>query len=228
MERLEPPGQEHEDRDTAALVARIQAGEHHLFADLYTRYFDRVYGYLRIALRNPADAEDVAQQVFASVLVALPRYEHREEQPFRGWLFTIVRNHTLKHLRRKGGAELVDSEGVASELDARQRSEPAELQALGWISDPELILFIERLPLAQRQVLLLRYGLDFTHAQIAEILGRSPSDVRALQTRAQSFLRQRLAALEVGAGVRRRDRPLRRCPRQAPVIRMRRWALTSR
>lgn len=43
VERLEPPTDQLEDADSARLVARFQAGDSDAFADLYLRYFDRVY-----------------------------------------------------------------------------------------------------------------------------------------------------------------------------------------
>jgi RNA polymerase sigma-70 factor (ECF subfamily) len=209
-----------EDLDTARLVARIQAGDRDAFAVLYMRYFDRVYSYLRLVLRNDADAEDAVQQVFTKVWEALPRYEHRR-QPFRAWLFVIVRRYAINQLDRHARTEVVDSEQVQRELDAHPRAD--ELPVLGWISDRELVLFIERLPLAQRQVLMLRYMLDLSNSEIAAVLGRSPEDVRSLQSRALRFLRERLDAVGRGA-----DRPrvlMRRRVLQAPVIRQRRFAL---
>jgi RNA polymerase sigma-70 factor (ECF subfamily) len=226
VERLEPRTVDREDADTARLVTRIQAGEGELFELLYLRYFNRVYSSLRLGLRDPHEAEDVTQQVFVNVLAALPRYELRG-QPFRAWLFTIVRNQLMSSLRRRQRSEPADSDELTARLDADAPDNAEDLHALSWISDPELLLFIERLPLPQQQVLLLRFGLDFSHAQIAEILGRSPSNVRALQSRAQHFLRHRLAALEPRLA-RRYDRPVLRCRKQALVLRSRRWALSRR
>jgi RNA polymerase sigma-70 factor (ECF subfamily) len=224
IERIEPATQDREDVDTARLVTRIQAGERDLFETLYLRYFNRVYSSLRLALRDSHEAEDGAQQVFVNLLAALPRYELRGE-PFRAWLFRIVRNQMLTQLRRRRRGEVIDDDEVALQLEVRAAPDSAEERVLSWISDPELLLFVERLPLAQRQVLLLRFWLDFTHAQIAEILDRSPSDVRTLQSRAQSYLRQRLLALE-GRPVQRYTRPVKRRRQQARVLRSRRWALS--
>jgi DNA-directed RNA polymerase specialized sigma24 family protein len=98
---------------------------------------------------------------------------------------------------------------------------------LDWISDRELVLFVDRLPLAQRQVLLLRYMLDLTHAQIAEVLDRTPDDVRALHSRALRFLRTRLAALGRDARHGTRSRAMRPV-REARVLRHRRFVLLGR
>jgi DNA-directed RNA polymerase specialized sigma24 family protein len=95
---------------------------------------------------------------------------------------------------------------------------------LDWLSDRELVMFIERLPLAQRQVLALRYTADLSYDQIAAVLDRTPADVRMLQSRALRYLRERLAAISSGSERPSRIR-MRRCPREATVLRARRWAL---
>ncbi|MGH2956589.1 MAG: RNA polymerase sigma factor [Solirubrobacterales bacterium] len=210
-----------EDADTADLVARIQGGEREAFAQVYERYFDSVYGYLRIVLRDPHEAEDVAQQVFMKALEALQRYRQRR-QPFRAWLFVIARNLAISQLRKRGR---VEPEDPAELEERRERSLEPELGALRWISDGDLLLFVERLPTAQRQVLALRYMLDLRTGEIAEILGRRPNDVSKLQHRALRFLEQRLRA--VGREPRSRQRRLGWRPRhrQAVVLRERRFSL---
>jgi RNA polymerase sigma-70 factor (ECF subfamily) len=225
LERLEPIDHAAEDLDTARLVTRIQAGESDLFALLYVRYFERVYGYLRVALDDPHDAEDGAQQVFVNVLAALPRYR-RERAPFRAWLFAIVRNYAVTQLQRSKRLELLEPDELARRAGASTDDDETALRALDWVMDEDLVLFIERLPLAQRQVLLLRYMLDLSHAQTAAILGRNVEDVRNLQSRALRFLRARLAA--VGREPRRTRTGMVRCPKKAPVLRLRRFALTSK
>jgi RNA polymerase sigma-70 factor (ECF subfamily) len=220
MERLAPSSTELEDSDTARLVARIQAGDHDLFAQLYLRYFDRVYSYLRILMRDDHEAEDAAQQVFMRVMDGLPRYERRS-QPFRAWLFVIVRNLALTQLKRQNRVDLVDPAEMA---DRYASSADADLGALDWINDREILMLIERLPLTQRQVLLLRFMLDLTHAETAAVLGRTPNEIRKAQGRALSFLRTRLTSLG-----RRTQRSgpagFRRPLTQVRVLRQRRYAL---
>ncbi|MGH2955731.1 MAG: RNA polymerase sigma factor [Solirubrobacterales bacterium] len=211
----------HEDADTAALVARIQAGEEDLFAKLYERYFDRVYGYLRILLRKSHEAEDGAQEVFIKAFRGLPRYKP-QGRPFRAWLFTIARNHATSMLRKHRELPL-----ESEELESRRENtggNGASAEELRWVSDRDFLVLIERLPLAQRQVLALRYVLDLSNTEIAQIVDREPNAVRALQFRAIRTLRQRLAHRRPPPGQRRRDR-MRRWPQRAAVIRARRFAL---
>jgi RNA polymerase sigma-70 factor (ECF subfamily) len=224
VERLEPSSRTVEDADTARLVARIQGGDRDAFALLYMRYFDRVYGYLRIALASPHEAEDATQQVFVNVMQALPRYQE-ERAPFRAWLFVIVRNYALSQLRHRGRLELVEPSELARQIGVPPDGDPDEgdLRALSWVSDRDLLVFIERLPFAQQQVLLLRFMLDLSHTQTAAVLDRSVADVRNLQSRALRFLRARLVA--IGREPRRARTRMVRCPPKAPVLRSRRFAL---
>jgi RNA polymerase sigma-70 factor (ECF subfamily) len=222
LERVEPSAQRDEDLDTARLVTRIQAGESDLFVELYMRYFDRVYGYLRVVLDDPHEAEDAAQQAFLNAMAALPRYERRG-QPFRAWLFTIVRNQSLNSLReRRRPVDLVDPSELAYEHEIVAPDDHEE--TLSWISDRELVMLLERLPLAQRQALFLRFQLDLSAPAIAEIMERSADDVRMLQHRALRFLHDRLAALGRASEAVPRIRARGRL-REATVLRARRFAI---
>jgi RNA polymerase sigma-70 factor (ECF subfamily) len=192
--RLEPSSVELEDISTTRIVVRYQSGDRDAFSALYMRYFDRVYAYMRVALGESQGAEDATQQVFIRLLERLSRYERRE-QPFRAWLFTIVRHIAIDELRTRGRLERVDLRPVPEPgASAEAESTPSD-----WLSDRDLRMLVERLPLAQRQVLLLRFMLDLPHDQVAQILGRTPDQVRTLQARALRFLNTRLSALRSGS-----------------------------
>jgi RNA polymerase sigma-70 factor (ECF subfamily) len=223
FERLEPSTLAREDADTARLIARIQAGDDALYSDLYLRYFDRVYAYLRIALHDADEAEDVAQDVFMRVLQAIPNYERREA-PFRAWLFRIVRNCAITRLRKSARYTLQTPTSIAQQSDRADGMSSDDV--LGSIEDSELVSLIEQLPLGQRQVLLLRYMLDLPNREIAEVLERSPDAVRQLHHRALEVLRGCFEPPKVEDAGRQlgrvRRQPMRRIVRQSPVLRSRR------
>jgi RNA polymerase sigma-70 factor (ECF subfamily) len=222
LERLEPDGLAAEDEDSARLVTRFQSGDQRAFALLYDRYFARVYSYMRLLLEDPHGAEDATQQVFLQALDALPRYERRGS-PFRAWLFIVARNQAIS--QRRALRRVTVEEPAALERRLEGNGEEAEgLDALGWVSDRELLMLVERLPHAQRQVLVMRYMLDLSTREIAATLNRSATDVRKLNERALGFLRQRLTALGRVPSSSARE-PWRRRPTQLRTIRARRWAL---
>jgi RNA polymerase sigma-70 factor (ECF subfamily) len=222
--RIPIPAERAEDLDTARLVTRIQAAAEgqQAFAELYERYFSRVYAYLTVVLAGQDDVEDAAQEVFTQVFEALPSYERRR-QPFRAWLFTIARHHALSRLR-KGKRMVVSDPHDVERLRDGQGSDEVDLTALNWSTDGDLLLFVERLPLPQRQVLALRYLLDMPLTEIAKIVDRSQEDVRILHHRALRFLEQRLTAV-ARRPMRGEKARFHRRRRQSGILRLRRFAL---
>jgi RNA polymerase sigma-70 factor (ECF subfamily) len=224
VERLEPSTQAREDADTARLIGRLQAGDREQFSRLYLRYFDRVYAYLRISLRDAHEAEDTTQDVFIRVLEALPSYERREV-PFRAWLFRIVRNAAINRMRQSSRLTLETPDEMARHTETSGDMPAAD--SLEWLEDHQLVAWIEQLPLAQRQVIVLRYMLELKGNEIATVLDRTPEAVRQLHQRAMRFLRQRMGQRTPGgqAAPQRRSRPktMTRRSTGSPVLEARRY-----
>ena len=222
VERHPAGAQAVEDLDTARLVTHLQAGEREAFDEIYERYFTRVYGYLRVALRDEHEAEDAAHEVFVTALQALPKYEIRGV-PFRMWLFRIVRNYTLNYTRRHARVEVMAADEVSRRVE--QDRVGGGIESLGLPDDSDLLQLIRTLPIAQRQVIVLRYVMDFEMNEIATILGRSPNAVSQIHRRAFATLRTRLLATHGEAGGERLPMS-RRAPGWSAVTLARRLALT--
>jgi RNA polymerase sigma-70 factor, ECF subfamily len=216
-------GRDPEDIEADRLVVHVQRGDVNAFDQLYLRYFDRVYAYARVALRDDHEAEDVAQQVFGNVIQALPRYQVRDDSSFRAWLFRITRNVVLRTLSRNGRLQPQEP----AELDRRLESPTPDAPfSLEWLSDKDLAMLVERLPRAQQQVILLRYVFEFKTAEIADVLTRTPVAIRMLEHRAMRALEMRLHAMR--GTVRRCDRAsMVAHPRPMPVLFRRRLALRA-
>ena len=71
-----------ENHSDADLVARARVGEAEAFGQLYLRYFDPIFRYVRTRLPEAPDAEDMAETVFLRAFQALPGYRER------GWPFS--------------------------------------------------------------------------------------------------------------------------------------------
>ncbi|MDQ3933070.1 MAG: sigma-70 family RNA polymerase sigma factor [Actinomycetota bacterium] len=172
------------DEDVVALVQRSRAGDELAFAELYVLFFDRVYRYLVVALKNPDDAQEVAQDVFVRALSMLDRYEP-DRGRFRDWLFSMVRNLAIDHLR-KGRATSVQPDAVphrAETIEERATSLLEYLDPEGGVRD-----LIDALPDSQRRVVALRFVFQLSTTEIAEVLGLTSAGVRQLQHRALKAL----------------------------------------
>lgn len=155
-------------------------------AALVETYSALLFRVAHSVLRNPAEAEDVVQDVFVRVL------EHRrslqEVRDMRVWLVRIAWNLALDR-RRRIRPEQWD-ESFAESLAGS--SVPAD-KALDEAQRMSFVLSeLERLPRGERHVLLLSAIEELGTAEMAQVLGRSESAVRALLFRARTRLRERL------------------------------------
>ena len=137
-------------------------------------------------LRSRAEAEDVVQDVFVRVL------EHRRSltavRDMRVWLVRVAWNLAIDR-RRRIRPEQFD-EGFAEGLIARNL--PADEALTEAQRLRAVVRELERLPKPERDVLLLSVVEELGTAEMAEVLGRSESAVRALLFRARTRLRERL------------------------------------
>lgn len=137
-------------------------------------------------LRNPAEAEDIVQEVFLRVLERQSELARIVE--IRAWLVRIAWNLALDRVRRIR-PDQIDNVFVASLVSANLPADEALAEAgrMRQVFDA-----IERLPRYERQALLLSAIDELNTAEIAAILGKSESSVRSLLFRARAHLRQRL------------------------------------
>ena len=155
-------------------------------AALVETYSSLLFRVAHSVLRSRGEAEDVVQDVFVRVL------EHRRSltavRDMRVWLVRVAWNLALDR-RRRIRPEQFD-EGFAEGLVARNL--PAD-EALNEVQRLRAVVReVERLPKAERDVLLLSVVEELGTAEMAEVLGRSESAVRALLFRARTRLRERL------------------------------------
>jgi RNA polymerase sigma-70 factor (ECF subfamily) len=179
------------DEETAALVVRAQRGEPAAVDELVRRFLRVAYSVALAVLVRRADAEDIAQDAMVAALEQLRTC--RNPEAFKGWLVQIVRNRALN---------AADKRRVRDVHALRERIESVVEGAR-----PELIGQRERLlaalasiPLAQREVVLLHDLEEWTHAEIAQVVGISEVMSRQILFQARRALRDTLAGDEpVGA-----------------------------
>jgi RNA polymerase sigma-70 factor (ECF subfamily) len=97
------------------LVNRARAGDRQAYGELVERFQPTVYAVALARLRNPSEAQELAQEVFVHVLTKLDQL--RDAQCFAGWLRQITVRMAINRLTRRGpchGAEPEVLDGVAN------------------------------------------------------------------------------------------------------------------
>ncbi|MBN1477068.1 sigma-70 family RNA polymerase sigma factor [Candidatus Sumerlaeota bacterium] len=201
---------DHGQTSDEALVRRVLEGDSKAFESLIERHFGVVYAVALARLRDPDQAEDLAQEVFLRVHLHLGQFDPRHR--FGAWVARIARNLAIDWLRRGQRASrlvpLVPLEGAAAEAPNPREKGARETMA----SDEEaraLRRAILDLPAELREVVLLHFSEDLTQSEIAERLGLHQATVSRQLKRALAMLRGALEPTLRGVG------PSLRAPRQA-------------
>jgi len=191
--------------DERALVAEAQAGNRAAFEELVRR-FDR--DVLRLALnlmKRPEDARDVYQEAFLKVYRNLHRF--RFECSFYTWLYRIVTNVCLDHLRRRQARpedqapELsvgVREEGITDFFERQREHRPTldpERCFIGKEIKNRIALAMERLSPRERIVFEMKHYQGLKLRAIGDALGTTEETVKNSLFRATRKLRQELGVL---------------------------------
>ena len=153
--------------DLAALLKRSGLGDETAFAQLYDATSARAYGLALRVVRDPSQAEEVAQEAFLEIWRTASRFD-----PARGsavsWILTLVHRKAVDRVRsaeastRRDLAYHQDSRGVEHDTTAEAAHASIEArrvrQALGSLTE------------AQRQALELAYFNGYTHTEVATML----------------------------------------------------------
>ena len=184
-------------------MLRVRAGvpkeREEAFNVLVTKYRTPVVHFLYRMVREPALAEELAQEVFLRVYRARKSYKPRAK--FSTWLFRIATNVALNALRdgRMRRARESSLEGETEDAGpAMQVADPGgnvEQRMLEAERQEQIRGAVEALPEKQRLAVLLHKYQEMDYNEIADILDCSESALKSLLFRAYETLRVRLRPL---------------------------------
>ena len=164
------------------LMARAIEGDPEAFGDLYERHLDSIYRFVYFRLGDERDSEHLTETVFLKVWEALPGFQIGRSS-VRGWLFKIAQNSLIDHYRTRKQEQ---SLSTLSELSDTRPD--VEQQVVAKVEGERIASATSQLRPEHQQVLMLRFINDLSHAEVAEVLGRSEGAVRVLQHRALKAL----------------------------------------
>jgi RNA polymerase sigma-70 factor (ECF subfamily) len=165
-----------DDRSDRVLVRAACGGDRVAAGARFTRHWQPAWRVAYGITGRRALADDVAADAFERAFAALARFDDR--RPFAPWLHRIVVNRALDLLRaerRVVGGELELESVEAPDVDEQ--------------GDAGLLAAVQALPLQRRAVVILRYGIGMTPADIATVLDVPVGTVHSRLARALDQLR---------------------------------------
>ena len=164
-------------RGERAWVRGAQAGSASDLEALFRAHWPRAFRAAYLVTRDAAAAEDIAQEAFLAAVRSLHQFDRR--RPFGPWLHRIVVNRAIDWTRARqlrGEVELGERSAFVDPADPSD----ADRLAAG----------IAALPPEQRAVIVLRYLLEYTPGEIAELLGLPRGTVNSRLRRGLDALRE--------------------------------------
>jgi RNA polymerase sigma-70 factor (ECF subfamily) len=147
----------------AGVVRAAQRGSHEAMEELFRRHWRGAHRAAYLVVHDGQAAEDIAQEAFISAIRSLDRFDRR--RPFAPWLHRIVVNRAIdwtraRKARREVSGEAIEGwEGQSHEPDLDSLADSGRMAAALRSLGPE-----------HRAVVVMRYILEYTPGEIAEIL----------------------------------------------------------
>jgi RNA polymerase sigma-70 factor (ECF subfamily) len=183
----EAPAQDDPD---AGLMVRFAAGDSGAFEALYACHKGGLLRYFLRSLKDRALAEELAQDVWASLIRA--RADYRVEARFATWLYRLAHHRLIDHYRRAKLVEFssLDADGDASPPVAAVAAVTPEDAAHQRAAAQRLVTLVEGLPPAQREAFLLQAEGGLSLAEIAAATGAGFETVKSRLRYAFARLRE--------------------------------------
>jgi len=166
-----------------ALLERFRNGDDAAFRTLVVRYQRPVYNAALWVLRNPEDAQDVAQTVFLRVAECSSGYDPTYK--FFSWIYRMAVNESLNLLRRNGREEALDE---ATDLVDAAAADPGTQ-----VEDSEQAARVRQalraLSTSDRAVIVMRHYGELSYRDIAQTLGIDEKTVKSRLFEARQRLR---------------------------------------
>ena len=168
------------------LMIAVRAGEIRQLGELFERYHRRLYGFFVRLTNQPSVSEDLVQIVFYRILKY--RHTYRDEGKFSAWIYHLARKVAADHFRKHASTPTpTDPADLAEQADSQLQ--PSE-QATATEDVALLRTALARLPLEQREVLVLSRLQHLEQKEIARLLDCTVGAVKVRAHRALKDLRE--------------------------------------
>jgi RNA polymerase sigma factor (sigma-70 family) len=181
------------DPSDEALLAGFATGDPGTAAAFVRRFQGRVYGLALTIVRQPAIAEEVAQETFARVFRHAGNYDARKGR-VSTWLLSIARNLAIDVTRMRR-LDPVDPEVIAAELSLTSQEPAADEMAVQPDEREQLRSAISELPEDQRRALVLAAYMGRTAREISDL---DDVPLGTVKTRIRTAMIKLRDELEVG------------------------------
>ncbi len=167
--------------DEEIISLYLNTRESSYFSILYKRYGGKVFSKCISLLKDEELANDATQDVFMKIYLNLAKFSGKSK--FSTWVYSITYNYCIDFIRRRKKDRNLfaddEVENVGEVIDDVPEKELLEMEV------SRLKVVLEKIPLGDKTVLLMKYQDDMSIKEIAEILDKSESAIKMKIKRAK-------------------------------------------
>jgi RNA polymerase sigma-70 factor (ECF subfamily) len=150
------------------LLRDVARGDDAAFEQLYDRMAPSVFGLVKRVLRDPAQSEEVTQEVFLEVWRSAPAYEPGRGSP-SAWVLTMAHRRAVDRVRSAQAAR--DRDDVVARRDAAVPYDVVGEEVEARLEQERVRDALASLTELQRQAVQLAFYGGYTHTEVSELLG---------------------------------------------------------
>lgn len=156
------------------LLSQYKNGNEEAFAVLLERHKDRVFTTIYVIVKDRYQAEDLMQDSFIKAIKTIKSGKYNEEGKFLPWILRIAHNLAIDHFRKAKRYPQIVMEDGSSVFNTLEFSEaPIEDEHVKKDTHNLLKHYIQELPEAQKEVLVMRHYMQMSFQEIADATGVS-------------------------------------------------------
>lgn len=154
---------------------------------VFDQYFSDVYKFVLFRVGDTLLAEDISSETFLRLLETVQKRDVRKSKA-KGWLFTTASHIIMDHLREKYKKPQVELEEHVASVE-----EGVVDQVAAILRDEHIRENLATLSMEQQEVLNLRFNLDYSIQETAELMGKNENAIKQLQYRAITTLKNKIS-----------------------------------
>jgi RNA polymerase sigma-70 factor (ECF subfamily) len=169
------------------IIKKVKNGDKQAMELLYKAYFKPLYIFIRAKVNANEQAEDICSEVFIKAFESISKF--KEESSFKTWIYAIAKNVVFDSYKKNSKLSSVELdeeliEDPSTSLRTGSSIEAGSVEADLNKFEKMVKNLLGRLPENYRQILELRFLLNYNIKESAEIMNITPNNAKVLQNRA--------------------------------------------
>jgi len=167
--------------DSEVIKLYLSTRETAYFSLLYSRYAGKVFSKCISMLKDEGSAQDATQDIFIKIYSNLAKFS--EKSKFSTWIYSITYNYCIDYLRRKKKEKNLFTGEMDTPPDIVEDVEDRELLE---IELSKLKIILEKIPVGDKAILMMKYQEEMSIKEIAAALEKTESAIKMKIKRAKA------------------------------------------